>query len=262
MEVPSSCTNRDLVLHDNHTLYVSFDGLDREGVIKAFKDSFQSVKTYLASMSMALTTDNYHINYVTNKEGKSYNLAYIWVGDLKAYNVLAGLRPDGNPWSNDKVSFSSVNTSSSPITIQSPKASATPIASPNTSRWADEMDEEEERVVAEMKRYEPNPSIPKLSMARCNFYLPEDESDPDALYTRTTVEGISVEDIKGIFNRFCKGSFHVTKCNIKRGNAFIISFPQNSNRALFLQKVLHKYELVKRSKTYTLIFTLARTYDR
>lgn len=77
--------------HHNHFLYVETGIATNDQLINSLTSSFASNKSLLKNISLKFQT-----NIVTKNDGTTFGYGYLWVEDIKLYNILIGKNEDGS----------------------------------------------------------------------------------------------------------------------------------------------------------------------
>lgn len=77
--------------HHTHFLYVETGIATNEQLINSLTSTFSSHKSLLKNISLQFQT-----NIVTKNDGTTFGYGYLWVEDVKLYNILTGKNEDGS----------------------------------------------------------------------------------------------------------------------------------------------------------------------
>lgn len=93
--------------HDNHTLLVKFECATSQQILQSFITAF---KTYQNDNNTTLKC-KFKVNYVEDRDGKSFGFAFVFVTNSSVYNMILGKNPDGS----DRVEYKEDLTWEPPI---------------------------------------------------------------------------------------------------------------------------------------------------
>jgi len=216
-------------MSSNRILYVTFDELEEDVVNNIFNEKIAEIAKYFATtVEHKDEASDVIVNYVRDREGKSFNLCYVFISNLKYYNVILGLNPDGSK----RVEY---------IDEESEE---------DNFGWTDFSGNWGDSVGPKSTKVELDPLVPMIDcMSMDKVFLKElpEHFNPNTLVSCGIPKWLTASDIKEKFNIYatsylsprsktkdtptCAKSTWPT-VEISRGNAYV-SFPQNTNDAQY-----------------------------
>lgn len=210
----------------------------------------------------------YHVNVVTNKEGKIFGHSYGWISNIKVFNIMVGLNPDGS----ERVEEVEDEDWEPPQDDEDDALNG-------VTSWCDvtEIEQSYERPLIKVKQ-EPLfvfPGIPHteeqfketgqefgfIEMSEAKF---KDKNNCNILFSTNVENDFDIEFFKNFFDKFEKDkNIHNNKnkkftypiVNIKNKKLVIKFSPLYNNTASFLINVIKKINLVNtKNNTKKLFF--------
>src|SRR3989304_8449605 len=83
--------------YDNHTLYVKCDSASKEQITTAFHEALENYQ----NATGAVVECRFRVNLISNREGKLYGVAFVFITNSDVYHMLLGKNPDGS----DRVTY-------------------------------------------------------------------------------------------------------------------------------------------------------------
>lgn len=87
---------KDFTCRNEHTLYLTIGDLEEGKVKTVICNLMRKAKEYLLTQGEKEVGMRYNLVIPSNKEGKTFGIAYCWVESVKIYNVLTKFNADGS----------------------------------------------------------------------------------------------------------------------------------------------------------------------
>lgn len=224
-------------VYDTHTMYVHTTQT-KEQVIADLGATLKTLKRRPEFRSLEC---DFRVNIPSDKEGRTFGHAYVYVSNPQVYHMLLKRKPDGSP---------NVRLTPDPNwTPPPPKEEVDPFADGASLSWADLLDEEEEESPPMIAEALP----PLLTLGTEQDYVVEPAALMKALdhyqvnnvlYSRAAPPWLSEIEIKKIFQPYAtRNSCTYPRVTFSARNEIFVTFDPGSHDARFALLMARKIEI-------------------
>lgn len=259
---------------DEHTLYVICNGATAAQVHDCFKQAISACAAFVPPGNKC----DFRVNYVCNREGKSFDLAYVFVTNPLVYRILTGSNPNGSPRT---VRIPDASWQPPPEGEYFPGKTSLPKLeiSPSITCWAAQAEEEDRLEAIRQKeltlRTRPFHEVQEAPLVTCPPFLtsagethslcvqksfasnPPSHQLPNVLLLRKVPKFVTAARLKQCFAPYVSSQCANFPLVSKDRGSFTVAFSAHGHDALFAMQMMMKFNYVQDGQSALLFCSFA-----